>query len=145
MKNFWLAVVMIVSCAGLVYWALPKPEKTITYLPGVPDTVKTIDSIPYKVEVPFKDIQWKYKTDTIHDTLKVYVESVFTDSTEDYKLTVTAYSPLPVERFTYEVLIFNEKLTVTITDTMVITNTVEVAPTWMYYALGIETLIILFK
>ncbi|MGH1438246.1 MAG: hypothetical protein ACRBG0_27685 [Lewinella sp.] len=123
MKEMILAFIL----GGLIVYFSTKSETTKIekeYIKGDTDTLIVRDTIQndkiiYKNKIKHK-IKYVYKK----DSLKKVVKSTYEDSTDNYKIRVEAYSPLPVDSMKVFHTNFEKIVIKTRVDTLK-TNTIE--------------------
>lgn len=137
MKDF-IPYIIILGLIYFLYESESKVEiKTETqYLQGKIDTLILRDTITN--QVPIKEIEYVFRTDTVRDTVFNVVESIFRDTTEYYAIEVNAFSLLPVDSFDYKVDLFIKEKIVTRVDTFKLKETKTIKETnWFNVGLGV--------
>lgn len=137
MKDIVLGVAIIGLCVYLVILSQKEPVVITKTVKGKPDTVEVINTVYVDKEIPVDRIQYITLKDTVEikDTVLIYTESTFSDSTDNYHLNISAFSLLPVDSFKYNLNFLIKEKTITRVDTMKIERVQEVID-YDYVGLG---------
>lgn len=137
MKDIVLGVAIIGLCVYLVILSQKEPVVITKTVKGKPDTVEVIKTVYIDKEIPVDRIQYITLKDTVEikDTVLIYTESTFSDSTDNYHLNISAFSLLPVDSFKYNLNFLIKEKTITRVDTMKIERVQEVID-YDYVGLG---------